>query len=205
LHAYDLRTGRQKGRYVLPTSGAFCNDIATGPDGSVYATDSNNMQVVRLAPQGRRLQVWAGDGAFGSKGGTLDGISILDNRVYVNTLNTGRIFSILIDNDGRAGTISEVMLSRPIERPDGMRRFRRNSILLVESGGAGRLSRLDIHGDSGELSTLKEGFPDGPVSVAVVGTSAYVLEGQLKSLFGPADPSAAAKPFHATAVAVGAS
>jgi mono/diheme cytochrome c family protein len=204
LHAYDLTTGKAKARYVLPTAGAFCNDIAVGPDGATYATDSNNMQIVRLAPGGQRLQVWAGDGAFGPKGGILDGISILDNRVFVNTLNTSRIFSILID-DGTPGTISEVMLSRPIERPDGMRRSGRNSILLVESGGVGRLSRLDIHGDAGELSTLREGFPDGPVSVAVVGANAYVLEGQLKALFGPADPNATSKPFHATAVPVGAS
>ncbi|MGO9994863.1 MAG: PQQ-dependent sugar dehydrogenase [Steroidobacteraceae bacterium] len=63
--------------------------------------------------------------------------------------------------------------------------------------------RLKINGDTGELETLKEGFPDGPVSVAVVGTTGYVLEGQLKTLFGPADPNAITKPFHATAVAVG--
>lgn len=161
------------------------------------------MQIVRLALGARRLQVWAGGGAFGPKGGILDGISILDNRVFVNALNTSRIFSILIDSDGKPGTISEIMLSRTIERPDGMRRFGRHSILLVESGGVGRLSRLDISGDTGELTTLKEGFPDGPVSVAVVGTTAYVLEGQLKALFGPAGPSSTSKPFHATAVAVG--
>jgi sugar lactone lactonase YvrE len=206
LHAYDLKTGMLKASYALPTAGAFCNDIAVGPDGAAYATDSNNMQVVRLARGARRLQIWAGDGAFGPKGGILDGISILDNRVFVNTLNTSRIFSILIDSDGRPGTISEVVLSRAIERPDGMRRFGKNSILLVESGGAGRLSRLDIAGDRGDLTTLKDGFPEGPVSVAVVGTTGYVLEGQLKALFGAADPNTALpKPFHATAVAVGAS
>jgi sugar lactone lactonase YvrE len=203
LHAYNLKTGKPKGRYVLPTAGAFCNDIAVGPDGATYVTDSNNMQVDRLARGDRRLKVWAGDGAFGPKGGILDGISILDNRVFVNALNTSRIFSILIDSDAKAGAISEVALSRPIDRPDGMRRFGRNSMLLVEGGGAGRLSRLDIKGDAGELTTLKEGFPEGPVSVAVVGETGYVLEGQLKMLFGPADPSAAPKPFHATGVEVG--
>ncbi len=171
----------------------------------VYATDSNNMQVVRLAPGARRLEVWAGGGAFGPRGGILDGISILHRRVFVNTLNTSRIFSILIDSDGKPGTISEVLLSRPIDRPDGMRRFGRNSILLVESGGAGRLSRLNISGDTADLKTLKEGFPDGPVSVAVVGTTGYVLEGQLKTLFGTAGPNSIPKPFHATAVSVGAS
>ena len=64
LNAYDLTTGKPKGRYVLPTAGAFCNDIAVGRDGATYATDSNNMQVVRLAPGARRLEVWAGGGAF---------------------------------------------------------------------------------------------------------------------------------------------
>ena len=49
LQAYDLKTGKPKGRYVLPTAGAFCNDIAVGPDGATYVTDSNNMQVDRLA------------------------------------------------------------------------------------------------------------------------------------------------------------
>jgi glucose/arabinose dehydrogenase/mono/diheme cytochrome c family protein len=205
LHAYDLKTGTLRGRYVLPTAGAFCNDIAVGRDGTAYATDSNNMQVVRLAPGARRLQVWAGGGAFGPKGGILDGISTLHGRVFVNTLNTGRIFSVLIDSDGKPGTISEVLPSRPIDRPDGMRRFGRDSLLLIESGGVGRLSRLNINGDTAELTTLKEGFPDGPVSVAVVGTTGYVLEGQLKTLFGPADPTAPSKPFHATAVPLGAS
>jgi glucose/arabinose dehydrogenase/mono/diheme cytochrome c family protein len=205
LHAYDLTTGKPKGRYVLPTAGAFCNDIAVGRDGATYATDSNNMQVVRLAPGARRLEVWAGGGAFGPSGGILDGISILNRRVFVNTLNTSRIFSILVDSDGSAGTISELLPSRPIDRPDGMRRFGKNSLLLIEGGGVGRLSRLNITGDTAELKTLKEGFPDGPVSVAIVGTTGYVLEGQLKTLFGPVDPTATSKPFHATAVALGAS
>jgi hypothetical protein len=76
-------------------------------------------------------------------------------------------------------------------------------LLLVESGGAGRLARLNINGDSGQLTTLKEGFPDGPVSVAVVGTTGYVLEGQLDALFGPSKPNPTSKPFHATAVDLG--
>jgi len=158
-----------------------------------------------LAAGARRLEVWAGGGAFGPKGGILDGISILGKRVFVNALNTSRVFSILIDSDGKPGTISEVVLSRPIDRPDGMRRYGKNSLLLIEGGGAGRLSLLRINGDSAGLQTLQEGFPDGPVSVAVVGTTGYVLEGQLMTLFGPADPAATPKPFHATAVALGAS
>lgn len=76
-------------------------------------------------------------------------------------------------------------------------------MLIIEGGGAGALSRINISGDSGQVTPLKQGFPDGPVAVTVVGTTAYVLEGQLKFLFGPPDPNAQTKPFHATAVEVG--
>ncbi|HEX4676086.1 MAG TPA: hypothetical protein VH209_12200, partial [Steroidobacteraceae bacterium] len=61
-------------------------------------------------------------------------------------------------------------------------------------------------GDTGKVTTVKEGYPDGPVAVTVVGTTAYVLEGQLAAFMGrpgagtePPPP----KPFRATAVQVG--
>jgi hypothetical protein len=34
--AYDLKTAQLKARYPLPTTGAFCNDIAVGAVGTVY-------------------------------------------------------------------------------------------------------------------------------------------------------------------------
>ena len=202
LHAYDLKSGKLKARYALPTRGAFCNDIAAGADGTIYATDTENMEIVRLAHGESKLEVWAG-GGFGPKGGVLDGISVEGHRVIVNTLTTGRIFAVPISAEGKAGEISRVTLNRPILEPDGMRSFGKDSVLVVESGAPGRLSRLKIQGNRGILSTLKEGYPDGPVSVAVVGTTAYVLEGQLDALFGPPGKPYVAKPFHATAVDVG--
>jgi hypothetical protein len=66
------------------------------------------------------------------------------------------------------------------------------------------MSKVVIDGDSGKRTVLKEGFPDGPVAVTVVGTTAYVLEGQLGAMRGP--PGGApppAKPFKATGVEVG--
>jgi glucose/arabinose dehydrogenase/mono/diheme cytochrome c family protein len=84
LNAYDLHTGKLKTRYPLPSGGAFCNDIAIGPDGTAYVTDSDNMEIDRLPGGGGRLQVWAGKGGFGPKGGVLDGISLISNRIVVN-------------------------------------------------------------------------------------------------------------------------
>ncbi len=48
LHAFDLKTGAPKARYVFPTAGGFCNDIAVDKDGNAYATDTDNMQGVLL-------------------------------------------------------------------------------------------------------------------------------------------------------------
>lgn len=70
-------------------------------------------------------------------------------------------------------------------------------------GGKGWLSRIKIAGDSGQVTPLKEGYPDGAVSVTLVGTTGYVLEGQRDALFGPPDANRVSKRFHATAVEVG--
>ena len=79
------------------------------------------MEVLRLKPRATALEKWIGDGAFGPKGGVIDGISVLSNRVLVNTLLTNKLFSVPIERGGKAGTAVEVKLDRAIDRPDGMR------------------------------------------------------------------------------------
>jgi sugar lactone lactonase YvrE len=193
----------EKTSYEMPTPGAFCNDIATTADGSVYATDSNNMEIDRLAPGSDRLQVWAGEGAFGPNGGILDGISAVGDAIYVNTLVTGRLFKVPIGPSGTAGAPHEVILDRPLRLPDGMRAFGSKSVLVVEGGAAGRLSLINLKGVTGKVTTIKRGYARGPVSVAVVGNDAFVLEGQLYWLFDPEHRHPRLEPFKATAVSVG--
>jgi sugar lactone lactonase YvrE len=204
LYTFDLKTGAPKGHYPMPTIGSSCNDIAVGADGTAYVTDTSTMQVVRLKKAAKDLEVWAGAGGeFGPRGGVLDGITVLGDRVIVNTLLTSRLFSVPIGKDGAAGTVTEIKLDGAITRPDGMRSFGKNSLLVVESGRGGSLSRVDLKGDSGKVTSVKDGFPGGPVAVAVVGTTAYVLEGQLALLMGRGYGNAQATPFHAVAVPVG--
>jgi hypothetical protein len=85
------------------------------------------MEADRLQDGSHQLQVWAGSGGFGPKGGVLDGISVLGNRLFVNTLETNKVLVVPIETDGKAGTISEVKLDRGIENPDGMRSFGNDS------------------------------------------------------------------------------
>jgi hypothetical protein len=66
-----------------------------------------------------------------------------------NTLQTSKLFSVPIAVDGKAGDIIEVKLDRAIENPDGMRAFGTDSVLIVEGGGKGRLSRISLAGDAG--------------------------------------------------------
>lgn len=203
LTAYDLKSGVEKTSYEMPTPGAFCNDIATATDGAVYATDSNNMEIDRLAPGSDHLQVWAGEGAFGPKGGILDGISAVGEAIYVNALVTGKLFRVAAGSGGTAGATHEVILDRPLQFPDGMRAFGSKSVLVVEGGTAGRLSLIELAGETGKVTTIKRDLTRGPVSVAVVGTDAFVLEGQLYWLFDPDHRHPRLEAFKATAVVVG--
>ena len=208
LFAFDLKSGSTRAHYVFPTGKGFCNDIAVDAHGNVYATDTNNMEIVRLEKGGSTLEVWAGNGDFGKPQdhGVLDGISVVGNRVYANTLLTSKLFTVPIEADGKAGAVAEVKLDHEISRPDGMRSFGKSDVLIVEGGNGGRLSRIALSGATGKATTLKEGYPDGPVSVTVVGTTAYVLEGQLATLMRkPGTPAedTPPKPFKATAVQVG--
>jgi hypothetical protein len=114
-------------------------------------------------------------------GGVLDGVSVLGNRVLVNTLTTNKLFSVPIERGGRAGTVVEVKLDRAIAGPDGMRNLGENSLLLAESGG-GRVSRVDLSGDTGKVTTLQKGFPSGPVSATVIGSELYVVDAQFAAL-----------------------
>lgn len=207
LHTFDLTTGAPKFKYPMPEAGAFCNDIATDAAGNVYVTDTSNMLIGRLAKGSTTIQTWAGkDGSLGAKGGVLDGIAVLGDRVLVNALVTSKLYAVPIGADGAAGKAVEIKTDRVVERPDGMRSFGASDLLVAEGGGAGRLTRVTLAGDTGKAVTLKEGFPDGPVAVTVVGTTAYVLEGQLALMMNPPKPDAAvppAKPYKATAVEVG--
>ncbi len=207
LYAFDLKSGAPKGKWNLPTAGGFCNDIAVGRDGTAYATDTQNMQVARLKPGAQALEVWAGaDGAFGPSGGVLDGIAVIGDTVLVNALRTNKIFSVPVGKDGKAGKVTEVKLDSGIEGPDGMRSFGKRALLVAEGGGGGKVSKIVLNDalTEGKHTVLKQGFPDGPVAVTVVGKNVYVLEGQLAALRAPPGAAPApAKPYKATAVALG--
>ena len=201
LDAFDLKSGSLKAHYAFPSSGSLCNDISISRNGSVYATDTNNMEVVRLRNGAKKIHVWAGKGAFGPRGSVLDGIVVLKRRVIVGTLATNDLFSIPILADGKSGRVTKIKLSHPLSHPDGIRPYSHNVLLIAEQGEPGRLLKLALRGNAAVVTTVKEGIPGDPDAVTVVNDTAYVLEGQLNLLIEmmqgkPVQP----RPFRAIAV-----
>jgi hypothetical protein len=182
LKTFDLKSGEPKGSFALKDAKSFCNDIAVGSDGTAYVSDSFAPYVYSLKPGGTALEVWATDPMLApTKDGVgLDGIAVGgDGNLYVTTFIPGGLYKIAM-KDGKAGAVSVVKTSRPLDHADAMRAFG-NSLLLIE--GAGRLDKITVKGDEATVETIKEGLAE-PVSVTQVGDTGWVAEGKLSYLIG---------------------
>jgi len=180
LKTFDLANGAPKASYDFPGGTGTCNDIAIATDGTVYATDTTGNRIVRLPKGGAALETWSADPKLA---GGIDGIALGDDRtVYINTFFTGHLVRIAVAQDGKAGGATELTLSQPLTRPDGMRSVTQSTMLLVE--GAGRLDRVTIQGDNAKIEVLKDGL-DAPRAVTLVGNTAWVLVGGVRGVAVP--------------------
>jgi sugar lactone lactonase YvrE len=181
IKGFDLKTGQGKISAVLPGGQGVYNDVAVGPDGSIFVTNSFAPEILRLRPGAESLEVWARDPLFASAPGTfgLDGIAFGgENAVYVSMYASGKLLRVGI-SQGVAGSVSVLNTSRPLVLPDAIRPIGKNEFLLIE--GEGRLDRLVIDGANATIETLEDGYST-PTGVTAVGKTAWVSEGQLSFL-----------------------
>jgi hypothetical protein len=82
--------------------------------------------------------------------------------------------------DGKAGDVTELKPSQPLDHADAMRTFG-DSFLLIE--GNGKLDKVTIKGDEATIETIKDGLAE-PVSVTQVGDVAWIAEGKLSYIVG---------------------
>src|SRR5690349_2938786 len=185
LKAFDLRTGNGKRSVSLPGTHPFCNDIAVDAKGSIYVTDSANPTILKLSPGATTFEVFAQDSAFSapqSGGAGLDGIAFgSDGNLYVTTYTAGELLRVEV-KDGKAGRVTKLSGNRQLQFPDALRALGDNSFLLIE--GSGGLDRVVIRGDAFAATPIHDGFLT-PTSVALIGTTAWVGEGQLTFFFDP--------------------
>ncbi len=184
MKGFDLKTGVGKRSVSLPGSHAFCNDITADAKGSLYITDSAHPTILRLSPGATTFEVFAQDSAFAPPqgGAGLDGIAFgSDGNLYVTTYTAGELVRVEVKH-GRAGRITTLSGTRHLTLPDALRTLGNNSFLLIE--GSGSLDRVVIQGDAFAVTPIHGGFAI-PTSVARVGTTAWVSEGQLAFFFDP--------------------
>lgn len=182
LKLFDLKSGVLKGSFALKDSKSLCNDIAIGSDGTAYVTDSFTPNVYSLKPGGSALEVFATDPALtpAKDGVGLDGIAFgSDGNLYVTTYIPAALFKIAV-KDGKAGAVTALKPSRPLDHADAMRTFG-DSLLLIE--GNGKLDKVTVKGDEAQIETIKDGFVE-PVSVTQVGNTGWVAEGKLSYIIG---------------------
>ena len=194
LKAFDLKTGAGKASYDFPGDTGLCNDIAVGPDGTTYASDTTANRILRLKKGASTLDVWMKDDKLAG----IDGIAFGDPTTIVfNTVTTGHLFKVAVKKDGVAGDLVEIKPSQALIQPDGMRAFGKNTFLMIE--GAGRLDKVTVTGTNAKIVVLKDGF-NGPTAVTQTGKTAWVLEGKLRYMNDPklGDPG----PFKVVPVAL---
>jgi sugar lactone lactonase YvrE len=201
LKSFDLHTGEAKHSFSLPGSHAYCNDITVDGKGSEYVTDSANPAILKLSAGATTLEVFAQDSAFSAPqggGAGLDGIAFgSDGNLYVTTYTAGELFRVEV-KDGKAGRVTKLSGNRHLQFPDALRSLGDNSFLLIE--GSGRLDRVVIRGDAFAVTAIHDGFVT-PTSVAQIGTTAWVSEGQLAFFFDPSKRnSSPSLPFRIYAV-----
>jgi sugar lactone lactonase YvrE len=173
VKAFDLKTGAPKGTYLFPGTGTLCNDIAVADDGATYVTDTRQGSVLMLKPGAKDLELVVKDPLLAGA----DGLAFGEKTIlYVNSVSANKLLRVELGPDGKSKGVTELKLSRPLDRPDGMRSIGKNRLLLAEN--AGRMDIVTVNGPNAAITTIKEGLESTPGVTATRGM-AWINEGKL--------------------------
>lgn len=203
----DPATGRDNGRpdvwvhspdgtllaaLRLPGDNGFANDVAIGPDGAAYVTNSNAPQVFRVALEddGWQAELWSDAGGVVEPlpGFNLGGIVLTADRsaFVVAQGTTGRLWRFATAD----GSVTPVETGgADLTNADGL--IRRGGTLLVVRNFSRMLASLRLAAD-GRTATLLEQQPTDPTRVL---TTAKVLHGRVLFVDSKFDEPVAAPPY----------
>jgi len=177
VKTFDLNTGAAKESLAIPTANPFCNDLAVRDDGAIFVTDTVGAKVFMFAKGATTGVEVASDPLLAGA----DGLAFLSDpdKLYVNSVTTGKLLRLDLAKDGKATKITDLKLSRPLEGPDGMRPIDGKRLIIAE--GSGRTAMGIPNGDSVEITTLKEGGMEGGTpAVTVTKGMGWTAEGKLR-------------------------
>lgn len=175
-----------------PGSDVFLNDVAIGPDGAAYFTNSNDPQVFRVALEDGTWQASLWADATGTverlPGFNLGGIVVTEDRdaFVVAQGSTGRLWRF----DARTAAVSEVATGgADLVNADGL--VRRGDRLLVVRNFSRMLATLHLSADGRTAGLVRQQATD-PTRVL---TTAKVLRGQVLYVDSKFDEPVASGPY----------
>jgi hypothetical protein len=129
-----------------------------------------------LKPGSKALDVAAKDPLLAGA----DGLAFGDKTtLYVNSVTAGKLLRVDLGPDGKSKKVTELKLSRPLDRPDGMRAIGAHRLLLAENSG--KMDIVTFEGpdmQNAMIKTIKEGLEATPGVTATKGM-AWLIEGKL--------------------------
>jgi hypothetical protein len=129
-----------------------------------------------LKPGGKNLEISAKDPLLAGA----DGLAFGDKAIlYVNSVTTNKLLRLDLGPDGKSKSVTELKLSRPVDRPDGMRAIGKHRMLLAENSGKMDIVTFEGTGlQNASIKTIKEGLESTPGVTATRGM-AWIVEGKL--------------------------
>ena len=136
-----------------------------------------------LKPGGKSLEIAAKDPLLAGA----DGLAFRDKTtLYVNSVTAGKLIKLDLGADGKAKSVTDVKLPRPLERPDGMRAIGKGRLLLAENSGKMSIVTFEAaEPQTAVIKTIKEGLESTPAVTATKGM-AWIVEGKLNYRNDPA-------------------
>jgi sugar lactone lactonase YvrE len=187
LYVYELKSRSLLARLDVGARPSCVNDIAFGPGGEAYVTDSFISLLFRAAGDPPVLEPWvdlAEQGVPWSDGLNFNGIVLTPDRRHLVACQTnlGRFWRVAV----AGGQVQEVALrGGPLEHCDGMALS--GSTLYVAINARNRIAVVDLANDgaSGSVRTIvsSDAFAF-PTAVAVRDDRVLVVNGQLDKLGG---------------------
>lgn len=173
VKSFDLKTAAPKGSYPLPGKGPFCNDIAVADDGTAYISDTAQATLWMLKPGTQSLVSAVQDPLLAGA----DGLAFGEKSVlYVNSVTKNKLLRVNLKPEGTSTSVTELKLSQPITRPDGMRTIGKNRLLMAENSG--NMDIVTFSGDTANIQVIKSGLESTPAVTATRGM-AWIAEGKL--------------------------
>ncbi len=191
LLIFNLGTRRLEQRIdldaLLPTEGHFANDLAIGPNGTIYVTDSRSPVIYQITPAGQASILVRDDTRFTAPAFGLNGIVYHPNG-YLIVANTGqgKLYKVNLQS---GNAITEIT-GLPALPGDGLLLMGNNDLYVITGSGS-RVAQLRSTDNftTATVGKTDEGVYTGATTSTEVDGQVYTLNariGEIQAAMGNA-------------------